>query len=92
VFLAYKLNERWQIRQRRMRRLRTAANTASRRDVYGMNESSEKGQGNPVIMYQINTVQPMDQYRTNRGPYTHSAPESQAGNTRRTSSRQIRQQ
>ena len=93
VAVAYKLNERWQIRQRRLRRLRTAANAASRRDVYGMNETeTEKAQGNPVIMYQLNTVQPMDLYRTNRAPYTHSGPESQAGNNRRTSSRQIRQQ
>ena len=99
VAVIYKVNERWQMRQRRLRRLRTAANAASRRDVYGINETEiEKVQGNPVIMYQINTVQPMDlnrqmnAYRPNRAPYTHSGPESSGGSSRRTSSRQIRQQ
>ena len=99
--ILYKVNERWQLRQRRLRRLRTAANAASRRDVYGMNETeteTEKGKGNPVIMYQLNTVQPMDLnrqmnvYRPNRAPYTHSGPESQAANNRRISSRQTPQQ
>ena len=83
--VGYKINERWQLHQKRIRRAQTATTVAARRGVYGVQESHE-----PIVMYQIGRQ--MSGYRSNRAPYTHSGPESQAANNRRTSSRQTPQQ
>ena len=64
-FTAYKVYERKQLRERRLRKHRASLRTAQNRDVYGLNEHKDEAEQQPtVVMYQIQGL-PQQQQRQN---------------------------
>jgi hypothetical protein len=64
-FIAYKVYERKQQRERRLRKHRASLRTAQNRDVYGLNEHKDEAEQPTVVMYQVQGL-PQQQRQNSR--------------------------